>query len=154
MSRGIVSGPVGRFGIVSARGRTAGESERAFYYNMEAEVARRIAEGDLRERVVARVVELLKSDEVQARLTKEVDEKRAARRQELLAAVSEEGDGAVREARQKEEQRLSESRLAVDIMQENARLVAAEARRREEEERRGRTGAGLHRQSSHSPRGV
>lgn len=55
--------------------------------------------------------------------------------QALLAAVHEEGDEAVREARRKEEERLSENRRVADILAENERLVAAEAKRRDEEER-------------------
>ena len=151
---------------------------------LEAEVTRRIAEGDLRERVAARVVELLKSDENQQRIESAVATTRAAKRQvrhacgqplytwlvpaprdrclllhaltaalrghctttalnavvlvltqALLAAVHEEGDEAVREARRKEEERLSENRRVADILAENERLVAAEAKRRDEEER-------------------
>ena len=48
---------------------------------LEAEVTRRIAEGDLRERVAARVVELLKSDEIQQRIESAVATTRAAKRQ-------------------------------------------------------------------------
>lgn len=55
--------------------------------------------------------------------------------QALLAAVHEEGNEAVREARRKEEERLSENRRVADILAENERLVAAEAKRRDEEER-------------------
>ena len=68
---------------------------------MEASVAGRITSGDLRERVVAQVIERLKADDVQARLKKQVDSARAAKRQALLSAVEEEGDAAVREARRR-----------------------------------------------------
>ena len=55
--------------------------------------------------------------------------------QALLAAVHEEGEEAVREARRKEEERLSENKRVADILAENEQLVAAEAKRRDEEER-------------------
>ena len=96
---------------------------------MEASVAGRITSGDLRERVVAQVIERLKADDVQARLKKQVDSARAAKRQALLSAVEEEGDAAVREARRKEEERLSEDARVADILAENARLVAAAQKR-------------------------
>ena len=47
----------------------------------------------------------------------------------MLAAVEEEGDEAVRDAKRKEEERLSEDANTADILAENARLVA-EAQRR------------------------
>ena len=47
---------------------------------MVKDVARRIAEGDLRARVLAKVAEQLETDEVQARLTKQVDDAQAATR--------------------------------------------------------------------------
>ena len=47
---------------------------------MMKDVAKRIAEGDLRARVLAKVAEQLKTDEVQARLTEQVDTARAAMR--------------------------------------------------------------------------
>ena len=49
--------------------------------------------------------------------------------QAMLAAVEEEGDEAVRDAKRKEEERLSEDANTADILAENARLVA-EAQRR------------------------
>ena len=47
---------------------------------MMKDVAKRIAEGDLRARVLAKVAEQLKTDEVQARLAEQVDTARAAMR--------------------------------------------------------------------------
>jgi hypothetical protein len=47
---------------------------------MVKDVARRIAEGDLRARVLAKVAEQLETDEVQARLTEQVDDAQAATR--------------------------------------------------------------------------
>ena len=47
---------------------------------MVKDVAKRIAEGDLRARVLAKVAEQLKTDEVQARLTEQVDTAQAATR--------------------------------------------------------------------------
>ena len=47
---------------------------------MMKDVAKRISEGDLRARVLAKVAEQLKTDEVQARLTEQVDTARAAMR--------------------------------------------------------------------------
>ena len=70
-----------------------------------------------------------RADDVQARLKKQVDSARAAKRQALLSAVEEEGDAAVREARRKEEERLSEDARVADILAENARLVAAAQKR-------------------------
>ena len=126
---------------------------------MMKDVAKRIAEGDLRARVLAKVAEQLKTDEVQARLAEQVDTARAAMRkvrgrvrfvrgcarlrvwvggalrprralwQEKLSAVEEEGNEAVRDAKRKEEERLSEDANTADILAENARLVA-EAQRR------------------------
>ena len=126
---------------------------------MVKDVAKRIAEGDLRARVLAKVAEQLKTDEVQARLTEQVDTAQAATRkvcrvrvvlgrpfgvrktfggtlrprralwQAGLSAVEEEGDEAVRDAKRKEEERLSEDANTADILAENARLVA-EAQRR------------------------
>ena len=118
------------------------------------DVANRIAEGDLRARVRAQVVEHLKTDEVQARLIEQVDTAQAATRkvcharllgcdvwaggtlrprralwQARLSAVEEEGDEAVRDAKRKEDERLSEDANTADILAENARLVA-EAQRR------------------------
>ena len=49
--------------------------------------------------------------------------------QEKLSAVEEEGNEAVRDAKRKEEERLSEDANTADILAENARLVA-EAQRR------------------------
>ena len=47
---------------------------------MMKDVAKRIAEGDLRARVLAKVAKQLKTDEVQARLAEQVDTARAAMR--------------------------------------------------------------------------
>ena len=121
---------------------------------MVKDVAKRIAEGDLRARVLAKVAEQLKTDEVQARLIEQVDTAQAATRkvcrarllgcdvwvggtlkprralwQARLSAVEEEGDEAVRDAKRKEDERLSEDANTADILAENARLVA-EAQRR------------------------
>ena len=57
------------------------------------DVANRIAEGDLRARVRAQVVEHLKTDEVQARLTEQVDTARAAKRQVCRVRLSVLGAG-------------------------------------------------------------
>merc|ERR1712194_932281 len=93
------------------------------------DVAKRIAEGDLRARVLAKVAEQLKTNEVQARLIEQVDTAQAATRKARLSAVEEEGDEAVRDAKRKEDERLSEDANTADILAENARLVA-EAQRR------------------------
>ena len=60
---------------------------------MVKDVAKRIAEGDLRARVLAKVAEQLKTDEVQARLTEQVDTARAAKRQVCRVRLSVLGAG-------------------------------------------------------------
>ena len=56
------------------------EREAVEEREMVQDVANRIAEGDLRARVLAKVAEQLKTDEVQARLTEQVDTAQAATR--------------------------------------------------------------------------
>ena len=105
---------------------------------MEQAVKRRLTEGDLKETVVSRVVELLKTEAVQSRITKQAQEAVERKRSESLQALEAERVDKVRAAKRKEEERLSEAHLLQDILEENARKVYAETRRREEEEKRTR----------------
>ena len=105
---------------------------------MEQAVKRRLAEGDLRETVVARVIELLKTEAVQAQIATQADEAVQRKRAEELDAIEDDRREKVQAAKRKEEERLSEARLLKDILEENARKVHAETRRREEEEKRTR----------------
>ena len=111
------------------------QREIAEEHALEEEVQRRLVDGDLREKVVARVAEALATDEVQARIRARCEAERAARLTAALAAVEAERVERLRAAQQREEDRLSEARELQDILRENERKVSAEKRRREEAER-------------------
>ena len=115
------------------REREAEEERKA-----EEEVKRRLTEGDLREKVVAKVVEQLRTEEVQKRIAQQTEEARAKKLKAGLDAIETGRRAKVSAAKQKEEDRLSEARQLQDILRENERKVNAERRRREEEERQAR----------------
>ena len=98
---------------------------------LRAQLTKRLTEGDLRPRVIERVVAQLKSAEVEA-----VEKATAERRATLLAQIDDERKAAIAKERSKEERRLSEERRLVDIVKENERAVAEEARRRVDKDRR------------------
>lgn len=96
---------------------------------ISADIKRRIAEGDLRERVVERVVSLIKSDSVALRVTKRADELIAARRAEVLGPIESARAARIAAARAETERTLTEARELEDILAENARKVKAESAR-------------------------
>ena len=111
------------------------QREIAEEHALEEEVQRRLVDGDLREKVAARVAEALATDEVQARVSARCDAERARRITVALDAIETERVERIRAAQQREEDRLSEARELQDILRENERKVNAEKRRREEAER-------------------
>ena len=86
--------------------------------------------------MVARVIEALKADTVQAEIAEKAEAAIQARSEALKAEVDEERESAITAARRKEEERLSELKQLQNILKENASKVAAETLRREEEEKR------------------
>lgn len=95
-------------------------------------IRRRLTEGDMRATVVDRVVGLLKTDEVQARVAARASAAITARRAEVLAGVEAARSGRIAAARAEEESRLSEARLLEDILAENTRKVKEAAAREAE----------------------
>lgn len=108
------------------RERAEREHEQKEDEALQESIKRRLTEGDLRERVVARVLELLRTDEVEAQVAAAAKEAVTTRRAQLLGEVAAEREALISEARRKEEERLSEMRRLKDIVRENERKVAAE----------------------------
>ena len=118
------------------RERAAREREAKEEEALQAAIRRRLSEGDLRERVVSRVLELLKTEEVEAQVVAAAENTVAARRSALLDEVATVRAEKIANARRDEESRLSEQQRLKDIVRENERRVSEEAKRRAEEERR------------------
>jgi len=116
--------------------RKAREREETERYDMEKSVRQRLEGGDLRESVVAQVLDLMKTPEVEERVERAARELIAAKREEVLRAIEEERVGRVAAARRKEEDRLSEAQRLTEILEENKRKVDEEAKRRAEGEAR------------------
>ena len=108
------------------------QREIAEEHALEEEVQRRLVDGDLREKVAARVAEALAMEEVQARVSTRCDAERAKRLTAALDAIEAERVERIRAAQQREEDRLSEARELQDILRENERKVNAEKRQRME----------------------
>ncbi|KAL3923074.1 MAG: hypothetical protein SGPRY_004339 [Prymnesium sp.] len=115
--------------------RAQREREQREQREIEAELSLSLQSGELRERVVARVLTALKTEEAQRTIGMRAEERIEARRKELLAQVQKERDDAVTSARKQEEERLSRQQELQNILKENASKVAAEAKKREEEEK-------------------
>ena len=102
---------------------------------MERQVKQRLTSGDLRETVVSRVLELLRTEAVEARIEQGAKDAIDKRRQDAAKELEAEREALVREAFVKEDARLSEAQRLQDILAENAKKVSAESKRRAEEER-------------------
>lgn len=112
------------------------EREQKEERELEDAMKQRIETGDLREQILLRVAEALRTEEVQATIARKSDERIQARRVVLMDEVCTEREVAIAAARRKEEERLSKQHELQNILKENASKVAAEAKRREEEEKR------------------
>mmetsp|Transcript_14246 Transcript_14246/g.43752 ORF Transcript_14246/g.43752 Transcript_14246/m.43752 type:complete len:143 (+) Transcript_14246:113-541(+) len=116
--------------------RKAREYEKLECQQMEHSIRARLQNGDLKERVMTQVLELMNTPEIKKRVEKRSSDLTALKRAQALNAIACERKNKVAEARRKEEDRLNEAQRLQDILDENRRRVEEEARRRAEAETR------------------